>query len=441
MDPDPPSIALLLLSLTASAFFSGMEIAYVSANRLQAELDRNSGGIAGRIVEHLMRRPEQFIASMLVGNNLALVIFGLESGALLGHWLFGVPDWESAASPLLALAIQTAIATVVVLVTAEFLPKSFFHGAPNHWLRILSLPLFIIHYLLLAPALVVLALSRIFLGRKPDEDGDERLGAVDLDHYVRGLNERIDPEEEAELDNELQILQNALDFSNLKARDCLVPRNEIVAVEVDSSLVELERCFSETGLSKVVVFRGDIDHIVGYVHSKDVLRRAFLTAGEGQETQAEDIAGFLHPTIIVPEPMGVQDILTEFIRRRRHLAVVVDEYGGTSGILTMEDIVEELIGDIEDEHDNEALVEMELGPGHYRFSARQDVDDLNERFGLQLPESETYETLGGLVLAYTEEIPPEGHRIDIDDITLTVNRVDGARIVLVEVLHSGHESA
>ena len=441
MDPDPSSLTLLLLSLLASAFFSGMEIAYVSANRLQAELDRNSGGITGRIVDHLLRRPERFIAFMLVGNNLAVVIFGLESGRLLGTLLFGVPEWESAASPLAALAVQTAIATLVVLVTAEFLPKSFFHGAPNRWLRVFSLPLFLLHYMLLAPASVVLALSRIFLGRKPDAEREEQLGAVDLDHYVRGLNERLDPEDEAELDNELQILQNALDFSNLKARDCLVPRNEIIAVEVDSSLTELERCFSDTGLSKVVVFRGDIDHIVGYVHSKDVLRRAFLPSQDGQGSSGADIASFLHPTIIVPEPMGVQDILAEFIRRRRHLAVVVDEYGGTSGILTMEDIVEELIGDIEDEHDQDALVEMELGPGHYRFSARCEVDDLNARFGLTLPESDAYETLGGLVLSLTEEIPSAGHRLELEGMVLTVNRVDGARIVLVEVLHSDHESA
>lgn len=440
MDPDPSSLILLLLSLLASAFFSGMEIAYVSANRLQAELDRNSGGVAGRIVDHLLRRPERFIASMLVGNNLALVIFGLESGRLLGTWLFGVPQWEAAPSPLAALAAQTGIATVVVLVTAEFLPKSFFHGAPNRWLRVFSLPLFILHYLLLAPAAVVLALSRIFLGRQPDAEGGEQLGAIDLDHYVRGLNDRLDPEEEAELDNELQILQNALDFSTLKARDCLVPRNEIIAVEVDSSLQELERCFSDTGLSKVVAFRGDIDHIVGYVHSKDVLRRAILPGQDGETPDEADIASFLHPTIIVPEPMGVQDILAEFIRRRRHLAVVVDEYGGTAGILTMEDIVEELIGDIEDEHDSEALVEMELGPGHYRFSARCEVDDLNARFGLTLPENEAYETLGGLVLSLTEEIPAAGHRLDLEGIVLTVNRVDGARIVLVEVLDSAHES-
>ena len=440
MDPDPSSLILLLLSLLASAFFSGMEIAYVSANRLQAELDRNSGGVAGRIVDHLLRRPERFIASMLVGNNLALVIFGLESGRLLGTWLFGVPQWEAAPSPLAALAAQTGIATVVVLVMAEFLPKSFFHGAPNRWLRVFSLPLFILHYLLLAPAAVVLALSRIFLGRQPDAEGEEQLGAIDLDHYVRGLNDRLDPEEEAELDNELQILQNALDFSTLKARDCLVPRNEIIAVEVDSSLQELERCFSDTGLSKVVAFRGDIDHIVGYVHSKDVLRRAILPGQDGETPDEADIASFLHPNIIVPEPMGVQDILAEFIRRRRHLAVVVDEYGGTAGILTMEDIVEELIGDIEDEHDSEALVEMELGPGHYRFSARCEVDDLNARFGLTLPENEAYETLGGLVLSLTEEIPAAGHRLDLEGIVLTVNRVDGARIVLVEVLDSAHES-
>lgn len=438
MDPDPASLSLLLLSLLASAFFSGMEIAYVSANRLQAELDRNQGGWAGRLVEHLLRREERFIASMLVGNNLALVVFGLQSGGLLSQALFGVAEWESAEAPLLALAVQTAIATVVVLVTAEFLPKSFFHGDPNRWLRILALPLAAIHYLLLPPAMVVLGLSRIFLGKRPDPTREESLGAVDLDHFVRSLNERMDTDEESALDNELQILQNALDFSALKARDCLVPRNEIVALEVGSSLDDLERCFSETGLSKVVVFRGDIDHIVGYVHSKDVLHKTWEA---GIEEGDWSIAKFLHPTIIVPEPMGAQDILAEFIRRKRHLAVVVDEYGGTSGILTMEDIVEELIGDIEDEHDAEALVEMELGEGHYRFSARQEVDDINDRFGLSLPENEAYETLGGLVLHHTEEIPPEGHRLELEDVTLQVTRVEGARISLVEVLKKADPSA
>ena len=438
MDPDPASLILLISSLVASAFFSGMEIAFVSANRLQAELDRNQGGIPGRLVEHLLRRPERFIASMLVGNNLALVVFGLESGRLIGQWFFGVTQWELAASPILALCIQTALATIVVLVTAEFLPKSFFHGAPNRWLRIMAIPLVLLHYLLLPPALVVLALSRIFLGKRQDEVEEDQLGTVDLDHFVRNLNERREPDEESSLDNELQILQNALDFSNLKARDCLVPRNEIVALDASTALPDLERCFIETGLSKVVVFRGNIDHIVGYVHSKDVLRK---TLEPESILSTEDITRFLHPTIIVPEPMGAQDILAEFIRRKRHLAVVVDEYGGTSGILTMEDIVEELIGDIEDEHDSEALVEMELGEGHFRFSARHEVDDINARFGLNLPTDEAYETLGGLVLHHTEEIPAEGHRMELDGVTIQVTHVDGARIVLVEVLLNPSESA
>ena len=439
MDPDPASFLLLLSSLLASAFFSGMEIAYVSANRLQAELDRKQGGLAGRLVEFLLRRPERFIATMLVGNNLALVVFGLESGALLSQWIFGVDTWEMAPSPLLALAVQTAIATVVILITAEFLPKSFFHGAPNLWLRVLSIPLVIVHTLLLPPAMVVLALSRLFLGRKEEDGADDSLGAVDLNHFVRSLNERLDgEEEETALDNELQILQNALDFSSLKARDCLVPRNEIVALDAGAGLDELDRCFQETGLSKVVIYRGDIDHIVGYVHSKDLLRKARPAEGEDVDMA---ISKLLHPTIIVPEPMGAQDILAEFIRRKRHLAVVVDEYGGTSGILTMEDIVEELIGDIEDEHDTEALVEMEIGEGHFRFSARHEVDDINARFSLDLPENEAYETLGGLVLFHTEEIPPEGTRLQFDRSTVQVTRVDGARIVLVEVLQNDGESA
>lgn len=431
MDSDPASLILLFASLLASAFFSGMEIAFVSANRLQAELDRNQGGWAGKLVEHLLRQPERFIATMLVGNNLALVIFGLESGRLISQQFFHVMDWESAANPIVALITQTALATVVVLVTAEFLPKSFFHAAPNRWLRFFSVPLTLTFYLIWPLAVVVLALSRVFLGKPDGDSGEDTLGAVDLDEFVRNLNERLDTEEESTLDNELQILQNALDFSNLKARDCLVPRNEIVALETSATLEELERCFVETGLSKVVIYRENIDHVIGYVHSKDLLRRAAET---GEASGNAELARYLHPTIIVPEPMGAQDILAEFIRRKRHLAVVVDEYGGTSGILTMEDIMEELIGDIEDEHDNEALVEMEIGAGHYRFSARHEVDDLNERFGLSLPENEAYETLGGLVLHHAEEIPPEGHRMEWDDFSILVTRVDGARIVLVEVM-------
>ena len=430
MDPDPSHYFVLVAALLASAFFSGMEIAFVSANRLQAELDRNQGGWAGRLVEHLLRYPERFIAAMLVGNNLALVIYGLESGALIANALFGVADWESASSPMAALAAQTAIATLVVLVTAEFLPKSFFHGAPNRWLRFFSIPLVLAFYILWPLAMVVLALSRLFLGKQPNEDQKDGLSAVDLDDFVRGLNERMVDEDDSSLDNELQILQNAMDFSNLKARDCLVPRNEIVALDASASMEDLDRCFTDTGLSKVVVYRGTIDHVIGYVHSKDLLRHA----AEDASPDAAPLTRFLHPTIIVPEPMGAQDILAEFIRRKRHLAVVVDEYGGTSGILTMEDIVEELIGNIEDEHDTEALVEMELGPGRYRFSARHEVDDINERFGLQLPENEAYETLGGLVLDHTEEIPEEGDSIDLEGFALLVTRVDGARIVLIEVL-------
>ena len=262
MDPEPPHLALLLAALLASAFFSGMEIAFVSANRLQAELDRNQGGWAGKLVEHLLRKPEQFIATMLVGNNLALVIFGLESGALIAQQLFGVAGWEMAANPVAALAAQTGIATIVVLVTAEFLPKSFFHSAPNRWLRFFSIPLVALFYILWPLAIVVLALSRLFLGSKEDAEKEDTLGAVDLDDFVRNLNDRLVTDEDSSLDNELQILQNALDFTNLKARDCLVPRNEIVALDASASIEELDRCFADTGLSKVVIYRDTIDHVI-----------------------------------------------------------------------------------------------------------------------------------------------------------------------------------
>ena len=245
MDPDPSSSLLIIgLALVASAFFSGMEIAFVSANRLQLELDSKSSW-QGRILTHLSSRTKLFIATMLVGNNLALVIFGLESGALIANSLFGVADWESASSPMGALAAQTALSTLVVLVTAEFLPKSFFHGAPNRWLRFFSLPLVVAFYILWPLAIVVLTLSRLFLGKKTDEDQADGLSAVDLDDFVRGLNERMVDEDDSSLDNELQILQNAMDFSNLKARDCLVPRNEIVALEASATVEELEAAIEE----------------------------------------------------------------------------------------------------------------------------------------------------------------------------------------------------
>ena len=414
-------MTLLLISLLASAFFSGMEMAFVSANRLQAELDMNQGGRSSKIVMHLLARPERFIATMLVGNNLALVLFGLQSARLISSWLFGVDQWEATPSPLLALTAQTLIATATVLVLAEFLPKSFFQIRPNKWMIWLSFPLLIVHYILLFPAVIVLGISRLIVAKGPNEGVADQLGAVDLEHYIRELNDRPAAENELDLNNELEILQNALDLPDVKARDCLVPRNEIVAVEVGAKLEELEALFEATGLSKIVVYQEDIDHIIGYVHTKDLFQNP------------EEIRSILHPTFIVPEPMPADEIMKQFIQRRRHLAVVIDEFGGTSGILTMEDIVEELIGEIEDEHDSDVLTERELGPGHFIFSARLEIDALNKRHELGLPKEEDYETLGGLIIHHAQLIPEVGHVLQLEGSTLIVTSVQGHRIDTIEL--------
>lgn len=426
MDPDPSSSFLFIgLALVASAFFSGMEIAFVSANRLQLELDSNSSW-QGRILSHLSSRTKLFIATMLVGNNLALVFCGLESGALISHGIFGVDDWTTAAQPILVLAVQTLMTTLVILVVAEFIPKALFHSNANFWLKFFALPLVVIHYLLVIPGLLVVGLSHFsirLVGRSTSRnEDDEQLGATDLDHFIREMSGRMEPEQE--LEHELQIMQNALEFNKVLARDCLIPRNEVVAVDLETPLAEVRELFISKGLSKIVVYRNDIDQTIGYVHSKDLFKNP------------ESIKTILHPTFVVPEPMPADDVLKRFKQRKRHLAIVVDEFGGTSGILTMEDIMEQLVGDIEDEHDKEELVEEEIEPGMWRFSARLDVEDLNERFGLQLPLNDAYETLGGLVIHHAEEIPEAGFALSLEGFHLTADEVSGNKVqtVILQVI-------
>lgn len=429
MDPDPSSSFIIIgLALVASAFFSGMEIAFVSANRLQLELDAKSSW-QGRILTHLSSRTKLFIATMLVGNNLALVFCGLESGALVSNWLFGVADWTDAAQPILVLAVQTLLTTLVILVVAEFIPKALFHSNANFWLKFFAVPLVVIHYLLLLPGLLVVGLSNFsirLVGRSAStNEDDEQLGATDLDHFIREMSGRMEPEQE--LEHELQIMQNALEFNKVLARDCLIPRNEVVAVDLETPLEEVRELFISKGLSKIVVYRDDIDQTIGYVHSKDLFKNP------------ESIKTILHPTFVVPEPMPADDVLKRFKQRKRHLAIVVDEFGGTSGILTMEDIMEQLVGDIEDEHDHEELIEEVIEPGVWRFSARLDVGDLNERFDLQLPLNDAYETLGGLFIHHAEEIPESGFALTLDGFRITAEEVSGNKVqtVILHVISEG----
>jgi len=422
MPPDPSSTILLIVtSLVASGFFSGMEMAFVSANRLQVEMDSDKG-ISGRLVSFFIKHPQLFIACMLVGNNLALVVCGIESGALISECLFGVDDWSSATNPVFALSVQTLITTLVILVTAEFIPKTIFLRAPTVWLNRLSLVLTVILAILAIPAIIIVALSKLFLlpfSNKLELSNSNKFGATDLNHYLQNASGKMAPDQE--LEHEITILQNALELGNIMARDCLVPRNEVVSVEKRTSVEDLKRLFNSTGLSKIVVYETDIDKIIGYVHVKDLFKRP------------GSIKEIILPTFFIPEPMAGDELLKQFMKRRRHLAVVMDEFGGTSGILTMEDIVEELLGEIEDEHDVEAHVENEISRGHWVFSARHEVEYLNDKYDLNLPTDDAYETLGGLILDNVAEIPEEGFELEISDLLITIYKVETNRIDLVEV--------
>jgi putative hemolysin len=425
MDPDASSsIFIILGSLAASAFFSGMEIAFVSANRLQIELNAKQGW-RGQLASSFFKRPHLFIAVMLVGNNIALVICGMESGALISKQLFSSPDWLSAPSPMIALAVQTLVTTLVVIVTAEFIPKSIFLRNPAQWLKRLSAPLLIINTLLAIPAWIIIGLSKIFLfpfttGRL--ESVPRGFGSTDLNHFLESASGNMIPEQD--LEHELLMLQNALKLNQVQARDCLVPRNEVVSVSTNTTINEIKSIFSDTGLSKIVVYENDIDNIIGYIHVKDLFK------------SPNSIKEVVLPTFFIPEPMAGDILLKQFMVRKRHLAVVLDEFGGTAGILTMEDIVEELLGEIEDEHDVEILIEEQIDDKSWILSARHDVEYLNEKLGLNMPEEDAYETLGGLILHRLAEIPKKGDQLKINDLTVKIKEVKGSRIILVKLMLS-----
>ena len=423
MDPDPSSsIFIILASLAASAFFSGMEIAFVSANRLQIELNAKQGW-RGQLASSFFKRPQLFIAVMLVGNNIALVICGMESGALISQQIFSSSDWLSAPSPILALAVQTLVTTLVVIVTAEFIPKSLFLRNPAQWLKRLSVPLLMINTVLAIPAWIIIGLSKIFLfpfttGRL--ESVTRGLGPTDLNHFLESASGNMIPEQD--LEHELLMLQNALKLNQVQARDCLVPRNEVVSVSTNTSIDDIKTIFSDTGLSKIVVYENDIDNIIGYIHVKDLFK------------SPQSIKEVLLPTFFIPEPMTGDILLKQFMVRKRHLAVVLDEFGGTAGILTMEDIVEELLGEIEDEHDVEILIEDQIDDKSWILSARHDVEYLNEKLGLNMPEEDAYETLGGLILHRLAAIPKKGDQLTINDINVEIKEVKGSKIILVHLM-------
>ncbi|NND95390.1 MAG: HlyC/CorC family transporter [Flavobacteriales bacterium] len=412
------TLMIILASLLFSAFFSGMELAFITANRLQVELELKQGKSIAKIIEWFMRNRSRFIAAMLVGNNIALVIYGIFMAQLIEPYIIEYiwPNYW------FVLLMQTVISTVIVLFVAEFLPKSLFRINPNGFLNVLAIPVLFIYLILYIPAYVITLLSEVILKllfKVEPERQEVVFNQVDLHNFLLEKTSAMDEDEEVE--TEIQIFQNALEFSKIKARECMIPRNEIRAIDIEDELSVLTELFVETGHSKVLVYRENIDHVIGYVHSSELFKHP------------DTVKSILRPIAMIPESKTANDILEQLISQRRNVAVVLDEYGGTAGMLTIEDVIEELFGDIEDEHDKEDLVEVELGEGRYRFAARHEVDYLNDNYSLGLPESEEFDTLAGLILHYHEDIPQLKERITVHPFRFVITKVQGHRIEELEL--------
>ena len=405
--------ALIILTLLLSAFFSGMEIAFVSSNKLKLELDKKSNSFTSRIISIFTKEESRFIINMLIGNNIALVIYGLLMAELLEGQLKIL-----IASTFLIFLLQTIISTLIILIFAEFIPKAIFRINSNNILKFFALPLLLTYLLLYPFNLLMMTLSKWVLKGlfKVDvEEGQRFFDRVDLDAYLSMLKTGED-------DNmEVEMLQNALELPSIKARECMIPRTEIVAVEIDTSIVTLKEKFIESKLSKILIFKNDIDNVIGYVHSLDLFRKP------------KSIKSILMPIPIVTETMVASELLELLIKKQRAVAVVVDEYGGTSGMVTVEDVTEEIVGEIEDEHDAETLIDEKLDENTFIFSARTEVDTINKKYNLNLPTSEEYETLAGLLLHFHEDIPDLEAMVKIDKFNFVVKEVNDRSIQLIQI--------
>jgi len=392
---------ILAVCLLLSAYFSGMEIAFVSANKLRLELESKKGNFSSKIIaNYFLQNPSRFIGTMLVGNNIVLVIYGIYFSNLLEPYLHKITHNE-----ITILIVQTLTSSIIILFTGEFIPKAFFRIDPNYMLNIFALPAFLFFFLLYPFVFLTIGLAEGILKsllKIELPEGKINFGKIDLDNYLREVTEN-QVQQEKEIEHEIKILKNALDFSEIRVRECMVPRTEIVAMDVESSVEELKNKFIETGLSKILIYKDTIDEVIGYVHSYEMFKKP------------KHIRAVMLPVIIFPESMFVKDALSEFIKERKSIAVVVDEFGGTSGIVTMEDIIEELFGEIEDEHDIEDLLERQVSENEYIFSGRLEVDYINEKYHLKLPTSEDYETISGLLTTYHGSIPHKNETIWIED--------------------------
>ncbi len=395
----------------ASAFFSGMEIAFISANRLRIELQVKKGNFSGKVYSRFLKYPSRFIGSMLIGNNISLVIYGITMAGVIEPILSG---WMK--NDFWILLFQTIIATTLVLVTAEFIPKILFRINPNQALAIFSIPALLIYYLLYPFVRIIIGISEFILIKVFQvtlfEDNLE-FGRIDLDQYLSDSHAR---DEKGNEEPEIQIFKNALDFSKVKLRDCMVPRTEIAALSIDDNISKLKEKFVETGLSKILIYRNNIENIIGYTHSFEIFNNPV------------SITSILLPISLVPESMTANTMLSTFLKQQRSIAVVIDEFGGVSGIVTIEDVIEEIVGEIDDEHDKQELLEQMINEQEYLFAGRLEIGYLNEKYDLKLPESDEYETLSGLITHHHESIPRLNEVIDIGVFQFIVTKVNETRI-------------
>jgi CBS domain containing-hemolysin-like protein len=419
------TITIILVCLVFSAFFSGMEIAYISSDKLHIELLNQKGSFVGRVLAVFERSRARFLTTTLVGNNLALVLYGIFMAKLiepiLTDWL---PVWL--AQDIFILVLQTIVATILVLITAEFIPKSLFLLNPNFMLTILALPMIVIYFLMFPIVKFVETVSKLIIVhilRFEYSESRPVYGLTDLNNYIKkNIVHTVDNEPEIDT----KIFNNAIEFRDVKVRECMIPRTEIIAVDVNDDIDDLRDAFIESGHSKIVIYKETIDDVIGYCHSLEMFKKP------------ENIKKILTPIIIVPETTPANELLIQFINDRKSLALVVDEFGGTSGIVSMEDVMEEIFGEIRDEHDDEFLIEEARSENEYIFSARHEVDYLNETYHLNLPEGD-YDTLGGLILNYYEDLPEEGELINFEDFKIKIISMEDKRIDRVELIIKDRE--
>lgn len=410
------TITYVLVSLAFSAFFSGMEIAFVSANKLRVEIEKKNG-ISGAIIDIFLKNPNQFISTMLVGNNIALVVYGLQMALLLEPVIKLVVHQEA-----IVVLIQTILSTLLILFAGEFIPKTIFKINPNMALNIFAIPLFVFYIVLYPISIFTSFISQLILrvlGLKKDGANTRVLGKVDLDYFIQQSID--DSSESSEMDTEVKIFQNALDFSSVRLRDCMIPRNEIVACELSASSDDLRAKFIETGLSKILVYKNSVDDIVGYIHSSELFNKP------------DDWTKQINTISLVPETMAANKLMKVLMQTKKSIAVVVDEFGGTSGIVTLEDLVEEIFGDIEDEHDVKSLVAKRISETEFVLSGRLEISTVNEKFGLSLPESDEYLTLAGWILHVCQRFPKLNETLKIDKYTFKILNVTSTKIELVRL--------